>query len=148
MNKLKQLEQFTFNLSPPNILLDILDEHKNKLETLRKDNLNGLIIRSRARWIEYEEKPSQYFCTLEKRNYINKNIKNIIDNNGAVITNQKCIWEKISDFYKNLYRGRDDVIEDVNLITLIDRNIYKLRDNEAEHLEGKITDDELLKALK
>ena len=85
---------------------------------------------------------------LKKRNYINKDIKKIIDNNGTVITNQKCILENISDFYKNLYRSRDDVIEDVNLSTLIDRNIYKLRDSEAEHLEGKITNDELLKALK
>ena len=148
IEQINTIEQLTFNLSPPNILLDILDEHKNKLETLCKEKLNGLIIRSRARWIEYGEKSSQYFCTLEKRNYINKNIKKIIDNNGTVITNLKCILEKISDFYKNLYRSRDDVIEDVNLSTLIDRNIYKLRDSEAEHLEGKITDDELLKALK
>ena len=130
-------------------MLDILDDHKNKLETLRKEKINGFIIRSRGRWIEYDEKHSQYFCTLEKRNYINKNIQKIIDNNGTVITNQKCILEKISDFYKkNLYRSRDDVIEDVNLSTLIDRNIYKLRDSEAEHLEGKITDGELLKELK
>ena len=37
---------------------------------------------------------------LKKRNSINKNIKKIIDNNGAVITNQKYILEKIPDFYK------------------------------------------------
>ena len=67
IEQINTIEQLTFNLSPPNILLDILDEHKNKLETLRKEKINGLITRSRARWIEYGEKPSQYFCAFEKK---------------------------------------------------------------------------------
>ena len=100
------IEQLAFNLSPPNILLDILDEHKNKLKSLRKEKLNALIIRSKARWIEYGEKPSQYFCTLEQRNYINKNIQKIIDNNGAVITNQYIFWKKSLISIKPLQRKR------------------------------------------
>lgn len=58
-----------------NIDLDLLEEKKLKLERLRKEKLQGHIIRSRAKWVEEGEKPSKYFCSLESRNFLNKTIK-------------------------------------------------------------------------
>ena len=34
----------------------------------------GVMIRSKARWVELGEKNSKYFCGIEKRNYKNKTI--------------------------------------------------------------------------
>ena len=58
------------------------------------------MLRSRANWIEHGEKPSKYFCSLEKRNYINKNVIKIVDNAGNIHTDQKIILNQISFFIK------------------------------------------------
>ena len=55
-----------------------LEEKKVALENIRKEHLQGHMIRSRTRWIEEGEKPSKYFCNLESRNVLNKTIKKII----------------------------------------------------------------------
>ena len=40
---------------------------KEELEDIRKEKMKGVIIRTKARWIEDGEKPSKYFCALEKK---------------------------------------------------------------------------------
>ena len=49
-----------------------LDEKRNRLELLRNKKLQGMIIRSRFQWMNMGEKPSKYFCNLEKRNFVSK----------------------------------------------------------------------------
>lgn len=48
-----------------------------------------MLIRSKARWIG--EKPSKYFCHLEKRTFINKTMTLLKRDCGKEITNQKDI---------------------------------------------------------
>ena len=73
--RIEHLENITNHLTTHTIFHDMLEEHKIKLEAIRKEVLNGIMLRSKANWIEYGEKPTKYFCSLEKRNYINKNVK-------------------------------------------------------------------------
>ncbi len=65
-----------------NILTQLLSEAKSELEQIRKDNLKGSVLRSKANWIENGEKPSKYFCALEKRNYVNKTVMEITNEQG------------------------------------------------------------------
>ena len=58
------------------------------------------IFRSKANWIENGEKPSKYFCALEKRNYINKTVSEVINKNGEKIVDQKGILQEIKTFYE------------------------------------------------
>lgn len=69
---LQEIEALELNNS---IDIELLDEKKNALENLRKEKLQGHMIRSRALWLEEGEKPSKYFCNLESRNFLNKAIK-------------------------------------------------------------------------
>ena len=46
----------------------------------------GALSRSRARWVEENEKPSHYFCSLESRIFFNKVIPRI--EKGDAISNQ------------------------------------------------------------
>ena len=46
---------------------------KKELENLRKEKLNGIMIRSGAQCLSEGEKPSSYFCSLEKFYYTEKN---------------------------------------------------------------------------
>ena len=84
--------------------------------------MRGVLIRTKARWIEDGEKPSKYFCNLEKRNYVNKTVTRIVDDNGIEITDQKTILETIKQFYKNLYTSRDDSLIDIDLNSVLTAN--------------------------
>ena len=121
-------------------------EHKTRLEIICKDRLKGVIFRSRANWIEHGEKPSKYFFSLEKRNYIDKNVTKIVDNAGNIHTDQNIILNQISLFYQNLYSSRDNSLIDFNFDLL--ENVPKLSQNESLSLEGNLSYSELTKSLK
>ena len=42
---------------------------KGQWESLAKKKTNGIILRSKAQWVEEGEKNTKYFINLEKRNY-------------------------------------------------------------------------------
>ncbi len=48
-----------------------LEERKKQLEKIREPIVRAMMIRSRAQWVELGERPTQYFCNLEKRNVVN-----------------------------------------------------------------------------
>ena len=55
---------------------------KNELVNIRHEKLKGHMVRSRAQYIDQGEKPTKYFCALEKHNYVSKIITNLELNNG------------------------------------------------------------------
>ena len=61
------------------LVSEIFSETKLELEQIRKDNLKGSVLRSRVNWIENGEKPSKYLCALERRNYVNKTLIEVIN---------------------------------------------------------------------
>ena len=52
---------------------------KEQLYEIRKHILEGVMLRSRCRYEDLGEKPTSYFLNLEKRNFTNKVITKIID---------------------------------------------------------------------
>ena len=50
---------------------------KIRLESIRNNKLNGIMLRVCAQWLSEGEKPSKYFCSLEKHYYTEKNYKEI-----------------------------------------------------------------------
>lgn len=61
------------------------------------------MIRSKVKWVEEGEKPTRYFCSLESRNYINKTIPKIKNEDGIIINKQEDILSEVKNFYSNLY---------------------------------------------
>ena len=51
-----------------------METEQKALENIRKEKVEGLILRSKALWYEKGEKSTNYFCNLEKRNYVNKTL--------------------------------------------------------------------------
>lgn len=143
----KEIEKLeTSNLESQNILLF---QYKEELEELRKEKIKGLFIRTKLKWIEEGEKPSKYFCSLEKRNFVNKTVTKLTDKKGNIIQKQDEILSQIEQFYKNLYECKDNHLDEVNLCNLIPYdNIPKLDDEMNKKLEGPITWEESSKALK
>jgi hypothetical protein len=65
--------------------IERLEVLNNDLEDLRKQKINGMIIRSRAKWSELGEKSSKYLCNLVNLNFTNKNIQELKNDNGSTI---------------------------------------------------------------
>ena len=54
----------------------LISKNQEFLE-MRKTELNGMLIRSRANWLEYGEKASKFFLNLETNNTINRNMQEL-----------------------------------------------------------------------
>ena len=80
--------------------LNELEDLTKKLEEIRKHKLQGTIIRSRARWVEYGERSSKYFLNLENRNYINKSITEIKISEKESVKDQSKILKLQEEFYE------------------------------------------------
>ena len=137
------------NSPEPDLVL--IESKKEELENLRKEKLNGIIVRSRVRWAEEGEKPTEYFCSLESRNYVNKTIPKVIKDDGSIINNQEEILIEVRNFYKDLYACRNDNtdqdLEIENVLNSISSN-PKLDEEDRSHLEGELSDSEILTVLK
>ena len=54
-----------------------------------------------------KEKPSKYFCSLEKYYCTENTIRKLIKQNGQSSSDQKEILEETRNFYANLFKNRD-----------------------------------------
>ena len=118
---------------------------RNKLSEIREHRLKGVLLRSRARWVEDGEKVSSYFCSLEKRNFLNKSINKLTIANEITITDKKDIINEVMNFYKNLYSRKN--VDNVEISDLVN-NLPKLSDHQSNSLEGELTLDEISCSLK
>ena len=124
---------------------DQLRESKEELVRIREHRMKGVLLRSRARWVQDGEKITSYFCSLEKRNYLNKSMNKLLLDNGEETTDKRIIIDEVKTFYNNLYSQRD--VEDVAMSDLVN-NIPSLSENVSNELEGELTLEEISESLK
>lgn len=130
--------------------LQSIQNKKKELENIRNHKLMGNIIRSRAKWLDEGEKPTNYFLNLENRHYTNKIIPKLINenNNKDNITEQSEIFKEVESFYKNLYTRNTHSNKEYNLNELlVDTTVDKLDYAEMISLEGEITHGEAASVL-
>ena len=87
--------------------VNLLEEKKTRLQEIRANTIDGVIIRSRSIYEDLGEKPSSYFFGLEKRNYTNKVITKIIENDGHECTTTNEILNSQKTYYKTLYSEKN-----------------------------------------
>ena len=122
-----------------------LEQDKQELVAIRDKRMEGVLLRSRKRWIADGENITKYICGLEKRNYISKQMTKLTLNNGEEIYESKDIIKEVKMFYERLYSERQvenceilDMAQDIPVLTL----------QEKTSLEGEITLAEASLALK
>ena len=125
--------------------LDIL---KTDLQDIRYEKLKGNMIRSRAEYIDKGERPTKYFCGLEKHNYVSKTMQQLEKDDGTTIRDQKAILKETELYYKQLYASRDTELENIDLENYIGHNMKKLTNTQADKLEGLLTLQEISTTLK
>ena len=140
----KEIEEIEakVNVSPQD--LELIAEKKQTLLNIRKEKMDGILIRSRAKWAAQGEKVTKYFCGLEKRHYVSKQMFKLVDDNGITVTETEGMIERTRTFYEKLYKKRE--ILDIPLDEYT--KLPKLNDAESESLEGYITYEEASLALK
>ena len=107
--------------------------------------MNGVLLGSKARWIADGEKASKYFCNLEKRNFISKQITKLLDEEGNILDKAEDIKATVKRFYEGLYQKRSNIkcsIEDMV------NKIPKLTEEQTDSIQGEITLEEAGTALK
>lgn len=140
----KEISELEEDVNEDNLV--ILENKRIELEALRKKKIDGLIVRSRAKWIEEGEKNSKYFSNLEKRNYVEKSMTYIETDDGMIISDPEKIREQVKIFYENLYSSREAELVNVDLSNVV--NGPKLSSEQSDSVEGVISYKEALEALK
>jgi exonuclease III/uncharacterized protein (UPF0305 family) len=113
-----------------------ITELKSQLQSIREQRMQGVLLRSRARWVAEGEKVTKYFCNLEKRHYISKTMSKLINREGKVLNEQKEVEKEVNDFYESLYEQTN--VDDCEISDLT-QELPTLSEDLASSLEGEIT---------
>lgn len=101
--------------------------------------VEGIIIRSRARWHEHGEKNSKYFLNLEKQNNIKKHIRKLFVS-GAISTDPFEILNTERRFYEKLYNKQNTNVNSEEANSFLNNpNLLRLSEELSESCEGEIT---------
>ena len=120
---IKKIEILEKNITENNI--EELHLLQQELSDIRDIKMKGSFIRSKAKWIDEGEKPTKYFCNLEKQHSSSKTIPYIINNNGHNIYDQNEILAEAASYYKTLYskgetkESDNAIFDELNLIANI-----------------------------
>ena len=126
------------------VTMQKLEEQKKELENIREHRLRGSLIRSRAIWREYSEKPSRYFLTLEKRRFDNKRISHLVTDTGAKRTPVEILGAFKEYFAKKFCsegqangREYDEYLNDIEVKNLSAEEGLKLQAELSSHELGR-----------
>ena len=142
-NDIQNLENI-MNSSPDDVTQASLVHKQLELGNKRQQKIEGILLRSRANWHENGEKCSEYFCKLEKKNFIKKTITELIDENGQHITDPSEILLEQQHFYKTLYSSRNINDYDESFFN----HDIKLTGDQKDLCEGNLTFKECAESLK
>ena len=102
--------------------------------------MQGILIRSRAQIIEDDEKPTNFFCNLEKHNFTSKLIPKLEKQDGEIISDQFQILNEAKLFYEDLYSCKDSQLTDINLHDLLlNTETEKVSARESNLIKGPLT---------
>ena len=145
LREIMELEEET-QITPNLKNVENLQIAKERLELIRKHKLEGIIVRSRAKWREEGERSSSYFLSLEKRQFSDKLIASLRDDKDKLITDQKQIMNRIVDYYREVFKKRSN--DRLSEKFMNDMHFRQISSNERAELESPLELRELETALK
>ena len=122
-----------------------IDALESRLKALIIKDLEGVKIRSRARWIEEGERPTRFFFKLEGERKVKHAVSSIFDTNGCEVFSREEIECAHVEFYTSLFSPEN--IDDnykCDLLNTIDRMLSQV---DCDFCEGAISLEELTNAM-
>ena len=130
-----------------NVSLIGLEKASAELKEFRKKRMEGVLLRAKARWIEFGEAPTRYFCGLEKRQYTQKYIS-CLEVDGTPTADQEEIMKALYRHFSEIYRSKARLKKLSEIKHLLGFNTKSLSDNERSSIEGQILLSEAAEAVK
>lgn len=124
---------------------------KTEWENIIRVKTEGILLRSKSKWVEEGERNSKYFLNLEKRNYNTNYIKTLITKENKHIDNLNDIICEQRNFYESLYStktGNNSIDIEASIKFTEQDNIPKLDEESKSLCESEITMEECALALK
>ena len=111
-------------------------ELEASLNALLITDLNGVKVRSRAKWIEEGELPTRYFFKLQQQRFVKSRIESICNSDDVEVFSHEEIMKAHVDFYANLF-SRDDINEAIqrDLLSNVSR---RLPESDCASCEGDL----------
>ena len=126
-------------------LLNQYNTVKEDLEKINAMKTEGQRIRSKAIYVEHNEKGSKFFIGLEKHNANIKNITRLKLDSGIEITKSQDILNELNAFYENLYSAGD--LEEDTASDFFNENVPTISPIHALLCDQEIDIEECFKAL-
>ena len=147
LNKQLQNAYLVFQNDPSEENLVALNVLKERMDKMYEEEVEGIIVRSRARWHEHGEKNSRYFLNLEKRNHVKKHVRKL-RLSGVITSDPFEILHAEKEFYESLYKSHRVYVQQMEAsLNYDDLPIPKLSEDYRQCGEGVITLDECSKVL-
>ena len=124
--------------------MKLLNSKKIEYENLHEEEVRGIMIRTKAKWVSEGERNTKYFMNLEKRNFQQKCIRRL-QINSEIITNEKKILQEERLFYKNLYSSKG--VSPEALKVLKDLRVPCISQDQNESLARDISEEECFEAI-
>ena len=150
LKKQKELDD-KIALDPSDITLQEAEQTKEEIEEYNAEKTRGAMLRSRAEWVEFGEKNTKFFLTLENKNKQVKNITMLLNEEDKEIKEQDKILEEELRYYKLLYTqpaptptpNRDKIKQ-----YFIQDDIPHISEDDKETCEAELTYTEICNSLK
>ena len=127
-------------------LKEQLDLARDEVDKFSKQEAEAAECRARLRWKVEGEKPSKFFCKLEKYNAMQKYIPQlkVKDREGFdhLINEQENIDKELYSYYQHLYKSQESQLKTLTIDSFINQSNLshpKLSQLEAQNLEGLLT---------
>jgi hypothetical protein len=130
------------------IILKEIEATKLEIEHYNNEKANGILLRSKADWVEAGEKNTKFFLNLEKRNYKNKCITKLVNEQKEELTDSEKILEYEAEYYKKLYSESNVLPNRINDDLFLSENTPKISNVKSDLCEKNITLQEVGRALK
>lgn len=131
------------------ILMNQYNSVKSELENIEKIKSRGIILRSKVQWVEEGEKNTSYFLRLERANYKNKHIEQLMDNsNRSIITDPEKILNLQRDFYQKLFTDTNHNNDEADRELFESVELPKIPNIEKIKCEKQVSEYELTKSIK
>ena len=143
-NRLIRLRQRLVDgdISVANSICDV----ESHLKALHEERIQGIIVRSRAEWIEDGEHPSRYFFKLQTIKSQKCHISSVCNSNGVKVFSQQEFERAHVDFYSHLFSEEPiDLNTQNDLLSSLSRH---LSSDQASLCEGQVTLEEITSAVK
>ena len=118
---------------------------EDQLSETTRAEIKGAALRSRITWFEEGERSSNFFLNLEKSRQNKKVMRQILTDDGIVISEQQSIIHEQVRFYSDLYSSEQCLRTERN--QLLDSLTKTLSEPDSQSCEGDISAKELHKAL-